>query len=64
MQFMLLIYTEGEAGESWERLSEAEQQAILAEYGAIYQAPGIVAGAQLQPTATSHHRARAGRPPR
>ncbi len=50
---MLLIYTEGEAGESWERLSEAEQQAILAEYGAISQTPGVVGGAQLAPVSSA-----------
>ncbi|HUK76591.1 MAG TPA: YciI family protein [Thermoleophilia bacterium] len=53
MQYMLLIYTDGEAGESWERLSETEQQAILAEYGAISQTPGVVGGAQLAPATSA-----------
>ncbi len=53
MQFMLLIYTDGAAGESWDRLSEDEQKAILGEYGAISQTPGVVGGAQLAPVTTA-----------
>jgi hypothetical protein len=53
MQYMLLIYTDGAAAESWDRLSEAEQQAILAEYGAISQTPGVVGGAQLAPVTSA-----------
>ena len=52
MQYMLLIYTDG-AVESWDSLSEGEQQAILAEYGAISQAPGVVGGAQLAPVTSA-----------
>ena len=53
MQFMLLIYTDGATAESWDSLSEAEQQAILAEYGAISKTPGVVGGAQLAPVTSA-----------
>lgn len=52
MQYMLLIYT-GEAKETFDGLSEAEQQAITEEYMAIMQDPRVTAGAQLQPTQTA-----------
>ncbi len=50
MRYMLLIYANDNG---WESRSQAERDAITAEYGAINQAPGIVGGDQLQPTATS-----------
>jgi hypothetical protein len=53
MQFMLLIYTNGADSESWDRLSEDEQKAILSEYGAISQTPGVVGGAQLAPVTSA-----------
>jgi len=53
MQFMLLIYTDGGADGSWDSLSEEEQKAILAEYGAISQTPGVVGGAQLAPVTSA-----------
>jgi hypothetical protein len=52
MQYMLLIYT-GEAMDGFERLSEAQQQAITEEYMAIMQDPAVTGGAQLQPSQTA-----------
>jgi hypothetical protein len=52
MKFMLLIYPDG-VTDSWDRLSEDEQAAVQAEYGAISQATGIVGGAQLAPATTA-----------
>ncbi|HZQ16710.1 MAG TPA: YciI family protein [Gaiellaceae bacterium] len=52
MQYMLLIYS-NEAPERWNALSEAEQQAVLAEYYAISALPTTLAGAQLQPAGTA-----------
>jgi hypothetical protein len=53
MQFMLLIYTNGADSDSWDRLSEDEKNAILSEYGAISQTPGVVGGAQLAPVTSA-----------
>ncbi|MHB8531280.1 MAG: YciI family protein [Solirubrobacteraceae bacterium] len=52
MQYLIQIYT-GEAMERWQSLSEAEQQAVSAEYFAIGEAPGVIGGAQLQPPETA-----------
>jgi hypothetical protein len=52
MQYMLLIYS-GDAPEKWESLSEDEQNAVLGEYFAISQAPGVTGGNQLQPVETA-----------
>jgi hypothetical protein len=52
MQYMLQIYT-GDAMEAYEKLSEPEQQAVMAEYMAISGMPGISGGAQLQPSSTA-----------
>jgi hypothetical protein len=49
---MLLIYSD-EAPDHWNALSEAEQGAIYAEYGAISQLPGTIGGDQLQPGNTA-----------
>jgi hypothetical protein len=49
---MLLIYSQ-DAPEAWSALSEAEQGAIYQEYAAISDAPGTIAGAQLQPGDTA-----------
>jgi hypothetical protein len=49
MQYMLLIYS-GDAPERWESLGEEEQKAVMDEYFAISQLPGVTGGAQLQPT--------------
>jgi hypothetical protein len=53
MQYMLLIYTDGEVGANWDRLSQDEQKATLGEYGAIFQTPGVVGGAQLAPVTSA-----------
>jgi hypothetical protein len=52
MQYMLLIYS-GEATNEFENRSEVEQQAIMGEYHAISDAPGITGGNQLQPSDTA-----------
>jgi len=52
MQYLLLIYS-GEAPEEFDRLSEDEQKAVLGEYYAISEAPGVTGGNQLQPTTTA-----------
>jgi hypothetical protein len=52
MQYMLLIYS-GEATNEFEGLSEAEQKAIMGEYFAISETPGVSGGNQLQPSATA-----------
>ena len=57
MKYMLLIH-QGDAPtpydpEAWGRLSEDEQQAIYADYGAINKMPGVTPGLQLQPAETA-----------
>jgi hypothetical protein len=52
VKYALLIYTAGDPN-AWASLSEAEQQAITAEYLAIHGEPGTLDGAQLQPVATA-----------
>ena len=57
MKYMLLIH-QGNAPtpydpEAWGRLSEDEQQAIYADYGAINKTPGVTPGLQLQPAETA-----------
>ena len=52
MQYLLQIYSTDAAGR-FETLSEDEQKAILGEYLAISEAPGVAGGAQLQPPATA-----------
>jgi hypothetical protein len=47
MQYMLLIYLSGDAS-AWEAAGEAERQAITAEYLALRDAPGFLAGDQLE----------------
>ena len=51
MKYMLLIH-QGDAPtprspEAWARLSEDEQNAVYADYGAINQTPGVTSGLQL-----------------
>ena len=53
MKYMLLIH-QGSAPtprdpEAWSRLSEEEQQAVYADYGAINQTPGVTPGNGLAP---------------
>ncbi len=50
MKYALLIY---DTNEAWAGLSPDEQQAVMAEYAAITQAPGVFDGAQLQPVETA-----------
>ena len=57
MKYMLLIH-QGDAPtpydpEAWGRLSEDEQQAVYADYGAINKTPGVTPGLQLQPPETA-----------
>jgi hypothetical protein len=52
MQYMLQIF-DNDVSDEWERLSVDEQKAIYGEYVAVSQAPGVSAGAQLQPTSTA-----------
>jgi hypothetical protein len=52
MQYMLLIYS-GEAANGFDSLSEAEQSAIMGEYFAISETPGVTGGNQLQPGETA-----------
>ena len=52
MKYILLIYSD-ETADGYAALSEAEQQAITAEYFAISDLPGTLDGAQLQPGATA-----------
>ena len=52
MKYMLLINID-ESPERWASVSEAEQQAITAEYFAIADLPETLDGAQLQPAATA-----------
>jgi hypothetical protein len=51
MKYMLLIQ-HGDAptprSPEWERLSEAERNAVFAEYRAINETPGVTPGVQLQ----------------
>ena len=52
MKYALLIYSD-EAVNTFETLSEAEQNAILGEYMAISASPATVAAQQLQPGTTA-----------
>jgi hypothetical protein len=53
MKYLLLIH-QGDTPtprdpEAWATLSEEEQQAVYADYGAINQTPGVTPGEQMQP---------------
>jgi len=57
MKYMLLIH-QGSAptprdAEAWARLSEEEQQAVYADYGAINQTPGVTPGFELAEPGTA-----------
>ena len=52
MKYMLLINSSGAANE-FEKLSEDERNAIVAEYMAIAETPGVLDGNQLQPAETA-----------
>jgi hypothetical protein len=52
VKYLFLNYP-GRSVEEFERLSEDERQAIVEEYLAIRQLPGVVGGEQLQPVETA-----------
>ncbi len=52
MKYLLQNYP-GSSVQSFEHLSADEQQAIVDEYLALRELPGIVSGAQLQPIETA-----------
>jgi hypothetical protein len=52
MKYLLQIYSGDATGEG-ERLSDDEENAVLAEYRAIGQSPGVIGGGQLQPIETA-----------
>ena len=52
MKYLLQIYPNGATYE-FERLSADEQEAIVGEYLAIRQSPGVIGGDQLQPVETA-----------
>ena len=52
MNYMLQIYS-GDSANAWEGLSEDEQNAVIGEYMAISQSPGVSGGHQLQPAETA-----------
>ena len=52
MKYLLQIYDRG-ATEQVARLAAEEQQAIVGEYLAIGQSPGVLGGEQLQPVETA-----------
>jgi hypothetical protein len=57
MKYMLLIYQVDAATprspEAWARLSQAQQQAVYADYGAINETPGVTPGLGLQDPETA-----------
>jgi len=52
MQYLLQIYS-GNAMEAYDRLSEDERNAMLGEYMALAELPGVRGSNQLQPTSTA-----------
>ncbi len=52
MQYLLQIYP-GDATGEFDRLSEDEQRAIMGEYFALSELPGMIGGHQLQPAETA-----------
>ena len=52
MKYLFQNYP-GRSAEEFERLSADEQEAIVEEYLAIGQLPGVVGGGQLQPVETA-----------
>jgi hypothetical protein len=52
MRYLLQIYS-GAAMAEYERLSADEQDAIVGEFRAISQSPGVIGGDQLQPVDTA-----------
>ena len=67
MKYMLLDssrgHTDADGREAWARLSESDQQAVYAAYGALNANPGVTPGVQMQPPETATTvRVRAARP--
>jgi hypothetical protein len=52
MKYLLQIYSDAATAEV-ARLSAHEQEAIVGEYIAIRQSPGVIGGEQLQPVETA-----------
>jgi hypothetical protein len=52
MKYLLQIYPQG-AWADFEQLDEHDQRAIVDEYLAIRQSPGVIGGDQLQPVETA-----------
>jgi hypothetical protein len=52
MKYLLQIYS-AVLREEFERLPADEQEAILGEYIAVRQSPGVIGGEQLQPVETA-----------
>ena len=52
MKYLLQIYSDGAMAE-FGRVSADEQDAIVGEYRAIGQSPGVLGGEQLQPVETA-----------
>jgi hypothetical protein len=52
MNYILQIYS-GDSISLWESLSESEQSAVMGEYFALNQAPGITGGGQLEDASTA-----------
>ena len=52
MKYLLQIYPTGVTAE-FAQLSADEQEAIVSEYLAIRQSPGVISGDQLQPVETA-----------
>jgi hypothetical protein len=52
VKYLFLNYP-GRLAEDFERLSEADREAIVEEYLAIRQLPGVLGGEQLQPAETA-----------
>ena len=52
MKYLLQIYP-GDARDAMDRMPEEEQQAIVDEYLAIGQSPGVIGGERLQPADTA-----------
>jgi hypothetical protein len=53
MKYMLLIHSGEPVWERVNAMAEEEQQAMLGEYFALADAPGYIAGHQLQPADTA-----------
>jgi hypothetical protein len=54
MKYMLLIHHgESQPSESWDTLSEEEQQAIYADYKAVNETPGVTPGTGLDEPETA-----------